>query len=264
VTWEHFGYAVDGGIATLRFDRPERLNALTFEVYEDLSRLLGELPRDGRVQVLVITGAGRGFCSGGDVHEIIGRLVEMEARELLAFTRLTGSVVQRLREAPVPVVAGVNGVAAGAGAVIALASDFRVLARSASFQFLFTHVGLSGADMGIAWLLPRMVGLARATELLMLGDKVDADAAARLGIANEVVDDDELDAATQRLALRLARGPTLAYAATKSLLAREAETSLSAAVEMEALVQALLMTTRDHAEFHKAFTERREPKWEGR
>ena len=176
--WEHFAYAEEAGVATVTFDRPERLNALTFEVYADLRDLLAELPRRDGVRVLVLTGRGRGFCSGGDVHDIIGALQAMGPRELLEFTRMTGAVVQGLRELPLPVVAAVNGVAAGAGAVIALAADLRVLARSASLAFLFTKVGLAGADMGCAYLLPRLVGLGRATELLLLGDRVDADRAA--------------------------------------------------------------------------------------
>ena len=158
-TWQHFDFAVDDGVATLTFNRPEKLNALTFDVYADLRDLLAELPHRGDARVLVLTGAGRGFCSGGDVEEIIGELQHMETAELLEFTRMTGAVVKALRECPLPVIAAINGVAAGAGSVIALASDFRLLARSASFAFLFTRVGLSGADMGSAYLLPRIVGL---------------------------------------------------------------------------------------------------------
>src|SRR4029453_14056941 len=202
--WRHFGYTEAAGVATVTFDRPERLNALTFEVYADLRDLLAELPNRDGVRVLVLTGRGRGFCSGGDVRDIIGALQAMGPGELLDFTRMTGAVVRGLRELPLPVVAAVNGVAAGAGAVIALAADLRLLARSASLQFLFTRVGLSGADMGCAYLLPRLVGLGRATELLLLGDKVDAGQAAALGLANRVVDDPELPAATAALAPPLA------------------------------------------------------------
>jgi enoyl-CoA hydratase/carnithine racemase len=262
--WEQFGYVERDGVATVTFDRPERLNALTFDVYADLRDLLAELPHREGVRVLVLTGAGRGFCSGGDVHEIIGALRGAGARELLDFTRMTGAVVQRLRELPLPVIASVNGVAAGAGAVIALAADFRLLARSASFAFLFTKVGLAGADMGAAYLLPRLVGLAKATELLLLGDRLDADQAAAAGLANQVVDDGELAAATAALAGRLAGGPTLAYGATKALLSRELDLNLAGAVELEAVTQALMMTSADHAEFHAAFTEGREPRWTGR
>jgi enoyl-CoA hydratase/carnithine racemase len=262
--WEHFGYAEQDGVATVTFDRPERLNALTFDTYADLRDLLAELPHREGVRVLVITGAGRGFCSGGDVHDIIGALQGMGPRELLDFTRMTGAVVQRLRELPLPVVAAVNGVAAGAGSVIALAADFRVLARSASLAFLFTRVGLAGADMGSAYLLPRLVGLARATELLLLGDRVDAEQAAAMGLASQVVDDADLPAAAGALARRLAEGPALAYAATKALLSRELDMSLAGAIELEAVTQALLLTSQDHAEFHAAFTQGRAPRWTGR
>ena len=189
--------AVHDGVATITLNRPEKLNALTFEAYAELRDLLAELPHRGDARVLVLTGEGRGFCSGGDVEEIIGELQRMEAAELLEFTRMTGAVVKALRECPLPVIAAVNGVAAGAGSVIALAADFRLLARSASFAFLFTKVGLAGADMGSAYLLPRIVGLGRATELLVLGDKVDAERAERIGLATQVVDDDELPGAAQ-------------------------------------------------------------------
>jgi enoyl-CoA hydratase/carnithine racemase len=188
----------------------------------------------------------------------------MDTRGLLEFTRMTGAVLQRLREIPLPVVAAVNGIAAGAGAVIALGADLRIMARSASFQLLFTRVGLSGADMGIAYLLPRLIGLARATELLLLGDRVDADTALSYGLATQVVDDGELGQAAHMVARRFADGPSLAYGATKALLTREQDMSLQAAVETEALVQALLMTSADHAEFYAAFTQRRDPEWKGR
>ena len=257
--WEHFGYAEEAGVATVTFDRPDRLNALTFEVYADLRDLLAELPNRDGVRVLVLTGRGRGFCSGGDVRDIIGALQAMGPRELLDFTRMTGAVVQGLRELPLPVVAAVNGVAAGAGAVIALAADLRLLARSASLAFLFTRVGLAGADMGCAYLLPRLVGLGRATELLLLGDRVDADQAAALGLANRVVDDAELPKAAAELAGRLADGPALAFAATKVLLSRELDLPLAGALELEAVTQALLMKSEDHREFYAAFTEGRSP-----
>lgn len=262
--WEHFGFAVSDGVAYVTFDRPDRLNALTFETYADLRDLLEEVEHRGDVDVLVITGEGRGFCSGGDVKEIIGRLVDMDSRDLLDFTRMTGSVVHKMRTIPVPIIAALNGVAAGAGAVIALAADFRIMATSGSFRFLFTQVGLAGADMGCAYLLPRIVGLGRATELLMLGDKVEADRAVEIGLASEVVADDALMERTAELAGRLAGGPTFAYAATKSLLSRELDMDLAGSVELEAYTQALLMTTADHAEFYAAFTDGREPEWTGR
>ena len=263
-SWDHFDFKIDQGVATVTFNRRERLNALTFEVYADLRDLLGEMEQREDVSVLVITGEGRGFCSGGDVDEIIGRLLETDSKGLLEFTRMTGSVVERIRKLPIPVIAAVNGVAAGAGAVIALASDLRILAKSASFQFLFTKVGLAGADMGSAYLLPRIVGLGRATEMLLLGDKVEAEAAVGLGLASKVVPDDDLAGEVSALARRLAEGPTLAYGATKVLIGRELDMDLASAIELEAFTQALLMTTRDHSEFYEAFTGKRPPVWEGR
>jgi enoyl-CoA hydratase/carnithine racemase len=262
--WKHFDFDISNRIGTVTFTRPEKLNALTFDVYADLRDLLAELRQRDDVHVLVLRGEGRGFCSGGDVHDIIGELLKTDARGRLEFTRMTGAVVQAMRESPLPIVASVNGVAAGAGAVIALAADFRVLARSAEFAFLFTKVGLAGADMGAAYLLPRAVGTSKATELLMLGDAIDADAADRMGLAHRVVDNADLAAATEELARRLAEGPTLAYASTKLLVTREQDVSLGAALELEAMTQALLMTSKDHAEFYDAFVDKRDPRWTGR
>lgn len=262
--WENFGYTVTDGVATITFNRPDKLNALTFEVYADLRDLLAELPERDDVRVLVITGEGRGFCSGGDVHDIIGELLKSDTDTLLEFTRMTGAVVQNMRECPVPIIAAVNGVAAGAGSVIALAADFRVVASSASFAFLFTKVGLAGADMGSAYLLPRMIGLSRATELLMLGETIDAATIDSLGLAYRVVEDGELAAVTNELARALADGPALAYANTKMLLSRELDMDLAGALELEATTQALLMTSDDHAEFYKAFNEGRKPNWTGK
>src|SRR2546425_454262 len=210
-SWNHFRFAVNDGVATLTFDRPQKLNALTFQVYADLRDLLTELPQRDDVRVLVITGTGRGFSSGGDVTEIIGELQKMDPRDLLAFARMTGTVTQRMRDCPLPIIASVNGVAAGAGAVIALAADLRILARSATFSFLFTKVGLSGGDMGAAYLLPRLIGLGRASELLLLGEPITSDRALAIGLANAAVEDSELSAASSEVAGRLARGPALAY-----------------------------------------------------
>jgi enoyl-CoA hydratase/carnithine racemase len=236
------------------FDRPDKLNALTFEAYADLRDLLSEVEHRDDVRVLVVTGTGEGFCSGGDVEEIIGALLRMDSRGLLEFTRMTGTVVERMRRLPIPIVASVNGTAAGAGAVIALAADLRLLAASSSFHFLFTRVGLAGADMGSAYLLPRVVGLGRATEILMLGDRVGPEEAVAMGLASRMVP----------LARRLADGPTTALAATKVLIGRELDVDLGSAIELEAFAQALLMTTADHAEFYQAFTGKRPPRWTGR
>ena len=260
----HFDFGVTDGVATITFNRPEKLNALTFEVYADLRDLLAELGHRSDARVLLITGNGRGFCSGGDVEEIIGELVRFQTRELLEFTRMTGAVVKAMRDFPLPVIAAVNGVAAGAGSVIALAADLRVLARSASFAFLFTRVGLSGADMGAAYLLPRLVGLGRASELLLFGDRVGAERAYEIGLANEVVDDEQLVARSRELAARLAGGPAFAYSTTKAMLTREQDMSLGSAIEMEAIAQALMMKSEDFGEFYSAWSEGRKPAWSGR
>jgi enoyl-CoA hydratase/carnithine racemase len=261
--WRHFQFSVADGVGTVILDRPDKLNALTFEAYADLRDLLAELPHRGDTRVLVVRGSGRGFCSGGDVNEIIGATLSMAPNELLAFTRMTGEVIQRMRECPVPIIAAVHGMAAGAGAVIALAADFRVCTPAARFAFLFTKVGLSGADMGAAYLLPRLVGMAHATRLLILGDTVSAEEAARIGLVSQLVDSGEFDDAVSALARRLASGPAQAYAQTKALLTREQDMSLAAAVELEAATQALLMKGQDYAEFHAAFTAGREPRWQG-
>jgi enoyl-CoA hydratase/carnithine racemase len=262
--WKNFDFAIDDGVATVTFSRPDKLNALTFEVYADLRDLLGELPHRGDVRVLVLTGEGRGFCSGGDVDEIIGELQRMGAGELLEFTRMSGAVVKAMREAPLPIVAAVNGVAAGAGAVLALAADLRLVATSAKFSFLFTKVGLAGADMGAAYLLPRLVGLGRASELLILGGEVDAERAGEIGLAARVLRDEDLAVAARELARELADGPALAYATTKILLTRELDLDLGGAIEIEALAQALLMKSDDFGEFYAAWSEGRSPAWSGR
>ncbi|GHC53695.1 enoyl-CoA hydratase family protein [Streptomyces cinnamoneus] len=262
--WRHLRLTLDAGVATVTLARPDRLNALTFGAYADLRDLLPELARDGSVRALVLGGEGRGFCSGGDVDDIIGATLAMDTRRLLDFNRMTGQVVRALRECPFPVVAAVHGVAAGAGAVLALAADFRVADPTARFAFLFTRVGLSGGDMGAAYLLPRVVGLGHATRLLMLGEPVHADEAARIGLISRSAPEGEAPAAAQDLARRLAEGPALAHAQTKALLTAELDMPLAAAVELDAATQALLMNSADYAEFHAAFTEKRPPAWQGR
>jgi enoyl-CoA hydratase/carnithine racemase len=262
--WEHFDFKLEDGVATVTLNRPDKLNALTFESYADLRDLVAELPHRGDVRVLVLAGEGRGFCSGGDVEEIIGELQKMEAAELLEFTRMTGAAIKALREVPIPVIAQIQGIAAGAGSVLALAADFRLLSTKASFAFLFTKVGLAGADMGSAYLLPRLVGAARATELLMLGDKLDAQSALRIGLANSVHEPEELADAANALARRLADGPALAYGTTKTLITRELDMDLASSIELEALTQALMMKTDDHGEFYASWKEDRKPDWKGR
>ena len=252
-------------MATVTFSRPERLNSLTFEVYADIRDLTRDLrARGGEVRVLVIRGRGRGFCSGGDVDEIIGELLKRGTRDVYEFARMTGECVRNLREMPQPVVAAVNGVAAGAGAVLAAASDIRVLAASASFRFLFTSVGLSGGDMGICWLLPRLVGFGRATEALLLGGKITSQEALAWGLASKVVADDALDAAVGDYVSQLKALAPWGLAMTKEMLNRSGSLDYSTAIEMEAFTQSLLMAAEDFREFHAGFTGNRKPEFRGR
>ncbi|MEU6963559.1 enoyl-CoA hydratase family protein [Streptomyces chrestomyceticus] len=262
--WQHIRVTREDGIVTVTLARPDKLNALTFEAYADLRDLLAELSRERSARALVLGGEGRGFCSGGDVEEIIGATLAMDTAQLLDFNRMTGQVVRAVRDCPFPVIAAVHGVAAGAGAVLALAADFRVADPSARFAFLFTKVGLSGGDMGAAYLLPRVVGLGHATRLLMLGEPVRAPEAERIGLLSELAEEGRADTAARILARRLAEGPALAHAQTKALLTAELDMPLGAAVEMDAATQALLMNSADYAEFHAAFTEKRPPKWQGK
>jgi enoyl-CoA hydratase/carnithine racemase len=263
-SWQHFDYEERNGVATLTFSRPERLNALTFDVYADIRDLTESLRRREEVRVLVIRGEGRGFCSGGDVDEIIAELLKMGTRDVYEFARMTGACVRNLREIPQPVVAAVNGIAAGAGAVLAAAADIRLLAESATFRFLFTSVGLSGGDMGICWILPRIVGLGRATEALLLGGKITSQQALAWGLASRVVADDQLDAAVTEYVTRLKELAPWGLAMTKEMLNRAASTDYSTAIEMEAFTQTLLMTAEDFREFHAGFTGKRKPEYRGR
>jgi enoyl-CoA hydratase/carnithine racemase len=249
------------GVVTITLNRPDRLNALTFDVYDELRTIFRALDTEPTVRVIVITGAGRAFCSGGDVHDIIGALVARDYRGLLDFTRMTGDVVLAIRRCRRPVVAALNGVTAGAGAVIAAACDIRIAAESATIAFLFTKVGLSGADMGAAWLLPRIVGLGRATELLMTGDFISAEEALRIGLYNRVVGDDALLNSAREFAEMLARGPSFALEITKDALNREATMDLAAAIEAEAQIQASLMTHADFREAYASFLAKRSPRF---
>ena len=252
-----FRYTEAGQVATITLDRPDRLNALTFEVYAELRDLFADLAAHDPVKAVIITGEGRGFCSGGDVEAIIGTLLDQDMTQLLAFTRMTGALIARIRALPKPVVAAINGVAAGAGAVIALACDFRIAVPAASVSFLFTKVGLAGADMGAAYLLPRVVGLARATELLMLGDPVPAEAAQRIGLVNTVVPAEALMDQAGQLARRLAAGPSFAIGMTKTLLNQELDIDFVSAIEAEAQAQAICMQTPSFREAYEAFKARR-------
>lgn len=258
-----FRYALDAdtGVATLTLDRPERLNALTFEVYDELRRVFPALSEEKSVRAVVITGSGRAFCSGGDVEDIIGALFERDLRGLLEFTRMTCDVVRAIRACRKPVVGALNGTVAGAGAVIATACDLRVAAESAKIAYLFTRVGLSGADMGAAWMLPRIVGLAKASELLMTGDFISAEEAHRIGLYNRVVPDGEALAAALELARKLAKGPSFAIEITKDALNREAAMDLPSALEAEAQIQAALMMHPDFRESYEAFVAKREAKF---
>ena len=249
------------GVATLTLNRPDRLNALTFEVYDELRTTFRELHTATNVRVVIITGSGTAFCSGGDVHDIIGPLLDRDYRGLLDFTRMTCDLVLAIRQCRKPVIAALNGTTAGGGAVIAAACDIRFAAASAKIAFLFTRVGLSGADMGSAWLLPRIVGLGRATELLLTGDFISADEALRIGLYNRVVPDGEVLQAARTFAEKLASGPSFAYEITKDALNREAHMDLASALEAEAQIQASLMTHPDFREAYEAFTGKRAPRF---
>jgi enoyl-CoA hydratase/carnithine racemase len=258
-----FLYEHDPGsaVATITLNRPERLNALTFEAYAELRDAFRALDGELGVRAVLLTGAGRGFCSGGDVEEIIGPLLEMDEDGLLEFTRLSCDVVLAIRRCRKPVVAALNGTVAGAGAVIAAACDVRVAAESATIAFLFTRVGLSGADMGAAWLLPRIVGLGIATELLMTGEFIQAAEARRIGLYNRVVPQERLLPEARALAERLARGPSEGLAVTKQSLEREASLDLAAALEAEARAQARCMRSPNFREAHAAFLAKRKPRF---
>jgi enoyl-CoA hydratase/carnithine racemase len=250
------------GVATITLNRPDRLNALTFEVYRELTDTFAALTTETDVRVVVITGAGRAFCSGGDVHDIIGELFERDMEGLLEFTRMTCELVRNIRALRKPVIASLNGTTAGAGACIALASDIRIAAEEAKIAFLFVKVGLSGADMGAAYLLPRIIGLTKATELLYTGDFISAREAERIGLYNRVVPGDQLGPITRELAERLAEGPAFALAKTKEMLDREANMNLDAALECEAQAQAICMQHPDYREAYEAFVAKRTPKFE--
>jgi len=258
-----FLYALDAEthVATLTLDRPERLNALTFEVYGELRDTFRALDSEPGVRAIVLTGAGRAFCSGGDVEDIIGALFGRSPKELLEFTRMTCDLVLAIRHCRRPVVAALNGTVAGAGAVIATACDFRIAADSAKIAFLFVRVGLSGADMGASWLLPRIVGHGHATELLMTGEFMTAVRAHEIGLYHRVLTPEHLMPEALALAAKLARGPADALAVTKRALDLEAHMSLEAALDYEAQVQAELMEHPDYREAYEAFRAKREPKF---
>jgi enoyl-CoA hydratase/carnithine racemase len=255
-----YGHDADTGVATLTLNRPERLNALTFQVYEELREAFRALDNEPGVRAIVLTGAGRAFCSGGDVEDIIGRLLGRSHQELLDFTRATGALIHAIRKCRRPVVAALNGTVAGAGSVIAAACDIRIAAESARIAFLFTRVGLSGADMGASWLLPRIVGHGHASYLLMTGDFIDAREAERIGLYNRVLGTaEEAVAEARSLAERLARGPSFGLEISKESLDREWTMDLETALAWETQVQAGCMLDPNFAESHAAFRAKREP-----
>lgn len=254
-----FLYEERGPIAIITLNRPERLNSLTFEVYRELTEVFAALERQNQVRVVVITGRGRGFCSGGDVEDIIGELFSRDINGLLKFTRMTCALVRAIRSLGKPVIASLNGTVAGAGAAIAVASDLRIAAETAKIAFLFVKVGLAGADMGAAYLLPKIVGLSKATEMLYTGDFISAHEAAQIGLYNKVVPASDLEAETLQWAERLANGPAFGLAMTKAALNRELDMSLDMALEAEAEAQALCMLNRDFREAFDAFREKRAP-----
>jgi enoyl-CoA hydratase/carnithine racemase len=251
------------GVTTITLDRPDRLNSLTFEIYRDLAELFERLSDDAAVRAIVITGAGRGFCSGGDQDDIIKHLLGKTTPELLAFTRATGRLIEAMRRCRRPIVGAINGVAVGAGAVIACACDLRIAARAARFGFVFPKVGLCGADMGATYLLPRIVGAGHAAELLFFGELIGAEEALRIGLVNRLVEDAaEAVALAQQWAEKLAAGPAFAHAMTKQMIESEATMGLAEAIEAEAQAQALCMQHPDFAEAHAAFKEKRPPRFQ--
>lgn len=264
---EHFGWTVDGKVATVTLNRPERKNPLTFDSYAELRDTFRALNYVSDVKTVVITGEGGNFCSGGDVHEIIGPLVKMkesgDMAGLLAFTRMTGDLVKAMRHCPQPIIAAVDGVCAGAGAILAMASDLRIATLRTKTAFLFVRVGLAGADMGACNILPRIIGSGRAAELLYTGRSMSAEEGERWGFFNRLVAPEQLLAEAQTLAKELADGPTFAHGITKTCLHQEWSMDLDAAIEAEAQAQAICMQTEDFARAYRAFASKQKPVFEG-
>jgi enoyl-CoA hydratase/carnithine racemase len=259
----HVRFAVDGKVATLTLDRPDKKNPLTFDSYAEVVDILRAAARDKGVKAVVVTGAGGNFCSGGDVFEIIEPLTKMKTTELLDFTKMTGDVVKAMRACPQPIVAAIDGVCAGAGAIIAMASDIRIGTATAKVAFLFNRVGLAGCDMGACAILPRIIGQGRAAELLFTGRSMGGEEAERFGFFNRVVASDAVLAEATKLARDLASGPTFANAMTKRMLEMEWAMSVEQAIEAEAVAQALCMETEDFARAFRAFAAKQKPVFEG-
>jgi enoyl-CoA hydratase/carnithine racemase len=260
---KHFGWSVEGKVATITLNRPEKKNPLTFESYGELRDTLRDLVYCPEIKTVVLTGAGGNFCSGGDVHEIIGPLVEMEMPGLLEFTRMTGDVVKAMRAMPQPVIAAIDGICAGAGTMLACGADIRYGTARSKVAFLFVRVGLAGADMGACSLLPRIVGLGRAAELLYTGRAMGGEEAERMGFYNALVDPAEVLARAREMARSLADGPTFGHAMTKKMLWHEWGMDLDHAIEAEAQAQAICMQTKDFARAYHAFANKQVPKFEG-
>jgi enoyl-CoA hydratase/carnithine racemase len=259
----HVRWQPDGKVATITLDRPERKNPLTFESYAELRDLFRALANVDDVKAIVLTGAGGNFCSGGDVHDIIGPLIEMDMPGLLAFTRMTGDLVKAMRACPQPIVAAIDGVCAGAGAILAMASDLRYGTAAAKVAFLFTRVGLAGCDMGACAILPRIIGQGRAAELLYTGRSLSGEEAERWGFLNALAPPDELLATAQATARRLAAGATFAHAMTKRMLHQEWDMGIDQAIEAEAQAQAICMETEDFKRAYRAFVKKERPVFEG-
>lgn len=260
---KHFGWNVSERVATVTLNRPERKNPLTFDSYAELRDLFGRLRHADDVKAVVVTGAGDNFCSGGDVHEIIGPLVKLKAPELLMFTRMTGDLVKAMRGCPQPIVAAIDGVCAGAGAIIAMASDLRLGTARSKTAFLFNRVGLAGCDMGACAILPRIIGQGRASELLYTGRSMGGEEAERWGFFNRLCDPGEVLAQAQALARDLAAGPTFANGITKTMLQQEWNMGIDQAIEAEAQAQAICMLTEDFARAYNAFVAKQKPRFEG-
>jgi len=261
---EHFGWSVADRVGTVTLNRPERKNPLTFASYAELRDLFGRLKYADDVKAIVIHGAGDNFCSGGDVHEIIGPLIDLPAPELLMFTRMTGDLVKAMRHCPQPIVAAIDGVCAGAGAIIAMASDLRLGTARSRTAFLFNRVGLAGCDMGACAMLPRIVGHGRASELLYTGRALGGEEAERWGFFNRLCDPAEVLAQARALAAELAQGPTFANGITKTMLHQEWDMGIDQAIESEAQAQALCMLTEDFGRAYRAFAARQKPVFEGK
>ena len=260
---QHFLWSMEGSVAVITLNRPERKNPLTFESYAELRDTFRQLMYEREVKAVVVTGAENNFCSGGDVHEIIGPLTKMDMGGLLEFTRMTGDTVKAMRHCPQPIIAAIDGVCAGAGAMLALASDIRYATTTSKTAFLFSRVGLAGADMGACALLPRVIGQGRAAELLYTGRSFTGDEGFAWGFFNRILPGDELLPAAMELAQKLANGPSFAHGMTKNQLNLEWDMSIDAAIEAEAQAQAICMQTEDFVRAYKAFSKKEKPEFEG-